>query len=193
MSAGDTYQARVATDPTTWLDRYGDTLYRYAILRVRSREQAEDLVQETLLAGLEARERFSGKSSEQTWLISILRRKIVDQFRKEARLQQIEAEVSALSEFFSNDGHWKVALAKWSSDPAHSVEAREFWAAFEACRAELPAILADAFVLRELEDRQRDEVCEILDITLSNLSVRLHRARLLLRRCLEHSWFSSNA
>ena len=72
------------TDPEDWVDRHGDALYRYALLRLRSPDLAADVVQETFLEALRARSSFSGRSSERTWLVGILRHKIVDHLRKSA-------------------------------------------------------------------------------------------------------------
>jgi RNA polymerase sigma-70 factor (ECF subfamily) len=66
----------------TWVDQYGDALFRFAFFRTRDRVIAEDLVQETFLAALQSKERFKGQSSEKTWLFSILKHKIIDHFRK---------------------------------------------------------------------------------------------------------------
>ena len=180
------------TDPATWLDQYGDVLYAYALLRVRRQEIAEDLVQETLLAAIVARERFAARSSERTWLISILRRKIVDHFRKarRARLEVIDGEGSM--EFFSSDGRWNESVRKWHGDPQQVMEQKEFWRTLELCLAHLPPAVADTFVLKELDRLAGEEICNELEITPSNLSVRLHRARLLLQHCLERNWFSAN-
>ncbi len=70
-------------EPQKWVERYGDYLYNYTIVRVNDQAKAEDLVQETFLAGLKGRDGFQGKSSERTWLISILKRKIIDTYRKQ--------------------------------------------------------------------------------------------------------------
>ena len=75
-----------ATDPERWVDEHGDCLYRYALVRVRVPEVAEDLVQETLLAALRSREKFGGRSSERSWLVGILKNKIVDYYRKLGRV-----------------------------------------------------------------------------------------------------------
>ncbi len=75
------------TDPSHWVERYGDSLYRYALLRLQSRELAEDLIQETFAAALRNRSSFSGHSSERTWLIGILKHKIVDYLRAKYREQ----------------------------------------------------------------------------------------------------------
>ena len=69
-------------NPECWLDKHGDCLFRYALVRVRKREVAEDLVQETLLAAMRGREKFGGRSSERSWLCGILKHKVSDHFRK---------------------------------------------------------------------------------------------------------------
>ena len=165
---------------------------RLRIARVRRQDLAEDLVQETLLAAIVARKRFAARSSERTWLISILRRKIVDHFRqaRRARLEVVEKDDNA--EFFSSDGHWKHTVWKWRGDPQQVLEREEFWQTLELCLAQLPPAVADAFVLKELDRLAGEEICKELQITPSNLSVRLHRARILLQHCLERNWFSMN-
>ncbi len=90
------------SDPQDWVEKHGDYLFRIALLRVRDDVVAEDVVQETLLAALQARGRFEGQSSERTWLVGILKHKIIDHFRKASREQarpegdDIEREVNEL-------------------------------------------------------------------------------------------------
>ncbi|TPW01176.1 MAG: RNA polymerase sigma-70 factor, ECF subfamily, partial [bacterium] len=78
-------EPRRLSDPQTWADQHGDYLFRCAMLRVRDRELAEEIVQDTFLAALQARGRFAGRSSERSWLVGIMKHKIVDQFRKTVR------------------------------------------------------------------------------------------------------------
>jgi len=187
---------RLASDPGEWLDRHGDALLRYALLRVRSREAAEELVQETFVAALGARADFEGRSSERTWLVGILRRKIVDLFRRrrpdEGSGDQAGAIDRLIASRFNQKGHWKSRQGAWSADPAKTLANQEFWAVFDDCMAKLPANLADAFCLRELEALRTDELCKILNVTASNLWVQLHRARALLRNCLDANWFGAD-
>jgi RNA polymerase sigma-70 factor (ECF subfamily) len=72
-------------DPGEWVERYGDALYRYALARLRRPQEAEEAVQDTLLAALKGRGQFQGQSHPRTWLIGILKRKIADLFRRAAR------------------------------------------------------------------------------------------------------------
>lgn len=175
-----------------WLECYGDALYRFALRRVRAADVAEDLVQETFVAALRAADRFEGRSQVQTWLTSILRNKITDHMRKLGRDRKHRERDRAESEptMFKN-GKWLVGLRRWQSDPTKTVENEEFWIVIEECMHRLPPNLGAAFRLRELEQLGMSDICETLDITSTNLSVRLHRARLLLRECLDRNWFAA--
>lgn len=175
-----------------WLDRHGDVLYRYAIWRVRDAHTAEELVQETLLAALKGQAQFSGQSSQRTWLVGILRRKIVDHFRRAGREGSGDDALhldQVLAQDFDSHGVWRAALGRWPDNPAQVLENREFWDALEECFAKLPPALGDVFALREMEELPGEEICKILSITPSNLWTQLHRGRILLRRCLELNWF----
>jgi len=177
----------------TWLELYGNDLYRHAFFRVHDADLAEDLVQETLLAALKAREGFAGHSSEKTWLIGILKHKIIDHFRKSKREQLVDdiaIEADRQQDRFDASGHWKVQFAEWHN-PDKSLEQQQFWEIFNICIKHLPARLAELYTLRELNDLPTDEVCKLLDIsTTNNMWVMLSRARMRLRDCLENGWFN---
>jgi RNA polymerase sigma-70 factor (ECF subfamily) len=193
--AANTPAAR--TDPADWVDAHGDPLFAYAMRHVGDPELAEDLVQETLVAALAARESFSGRSSERTWLTAILKHKIVDHIRRVCRERANESDRTApepTGDLFDSRGIWKKIPDPWPmGDPAHVLEQREFRQVFENCLAKMPDTLAAAFRLRAMDEFQADEVCQVLDITPTNLWARLHRARLLLRGCLERNWFDGKA
>src|SRR5205085_12346938 len=74
-----------ASEPSEWVDAHGNYLYRYALVRLRDTALAEDVVQETLLAALQSRHAYAGRSAERTWLTGILKHKLVDHFRKVSR------------------------------------------------------------------------------------------------------------
>lgn len=177
-------------DAASWLAEHGDALFRYARLRVGRRELAEDLVQDTFVAALQARARYEGGSSVRTWLLSILKHKIVDHYRPSTAARSVEGSDAILSSFFGPDGLWKRALASWRT-PDKALEDREFWEVFDGCLGGLPRALASVFFLRELEGLGTEELRDRLEISEGNLRVRLHRARLLLRECLERRWFAA--
>lgn len=180
--------------PEAWVDRYGDDLYRFALSRIKDPSVAEDLVQETFLAAIKARERFKGRSSVRTWLIAILKHKLVDYFRRQHREKYVDdmdsfTDSDTIDSFFSPQGDWKIRPQKWDSNPMKIYEQSEFMDVLYRCLADLPGRLAEAFILREMEDLSTEEICKVLDISATNSWVMLHRARMNLRHCLETNWF----
>ena len=184
------------SDPATWLDLHGDSLYRFALLRVRNPTTAEDLVQETLLAAWRAQDGFAGQSAERTWLIAILKNKLIDHFRRTSRetplpdMADTDDAIDAL--FAKHNDHWVSPPSAWAS-PDDALEQTEFWQVFQDCLASLPARQAQAFTLTEVDGLSTEELCKALAAQPSNVWVMLHRARLRLRECLEQRWFGAEA
>ena len=193
-----TTEKQQGLDPGKWLDCHGDYLYRYALVRVRNAGVAEDLLQETLLAAVGAQQTHAGRSSERTWLVGIMKHKVIDHFRRTAKTAQFQstAEGDDDSEWFENSGpwsgHWREERAplSWSVDAAGLAESHEFWETFDHCLSQLPPQMSIAFTLREIDGLSSTEICEILNITPSNLWVLLHRSRTKLRHLLETNWLS---
>ena len=182
-----------ASDPKTWLNDYGDMLYRYALVRVRSEATAEDLVQETLLAGIQSFEKFTGKATVKTWLVGILKHKIIDHYRKSRHeatiLSESEMGEDLLAHQFDDKGHWKVNLVEWET-PDLSMDNEQFWQAFHLCLSRLPGRMADLFMLRSVEGLSSEDCCKVLNFNSTNqLWVTLSRTRMKLRQCLETHWF----
>ena len=179
------------SDSAAWLERHGDALWRYALGRLRNPDLAEELIQETLVAAWRGRDGFRGESSERTWLLSILRRKMSDHHRRGARDRRAssterEPVGGALGAMFGEDGRWKMDPGR--PPGAGVLESPEFMADFERCLAKMPAGLAEAFLMREARGAASEAVCAAMQISLDNLWVRLHRARVLLRKCLSLRW-----
>ena len=174
-------------NPDRWIDEHGDYLFRYALLRVSRRETAEDIVQETFLAALRAADSFVGRASERTWLTGILNNKLIDRLRLDGRVR-LASDLGGddfLDALYDRTGHWKKPPGDWGADPAELLQRREFWEAFERCRAGLPDRLREALTLRLIDDLAPDVVCATLDITPANLWTMLHRARVRLWHCLD--------
>ena len=183
-------------DPSEWVDRYGDYLFRYAMLRLRDRSAAEDLVQETFLAGIRDRGSFSGNSSESTWLVGILKHKISDHFRRQAReapLEDSDLRDRPDTSFFDGSGGWATGPADWGGNPADLYREKKFLDQLTKCLSGLSPNHANAFTLREIEGADTGEICKVLNVSETNLWVILHRARMLLRKCLEANWFERSA
>jgi RNA polymerase sigma-70 factor (ECF subfamily) len=170
------------------VQQHAETLYFYALARVGKQELAEDIVQDTLLAALQSWKNFAGDSSERTWLIGIMRHKILDFFRQNRSQESMDDE-SWQKEYFDKARHWKDKMVNWKANPEVLLENIEFRKILQDCLRELSNVMAQAFVMREMEGISSEEVCKHLEISPTNLWVRLHRARLQLRRCLELNWF----
>lgn len=180
----------------SWVDEHAGYLFRYALPRVRDHHAAEELVQETFLAALKASESFRSKSSPRTWLVGILRHKIMDLFRKLDRKRETESlDVSdpAIDSWFDSKGRWIKAPEHIDVDPSALRERADFWVVFEDCLGTLPELQAEAFSMRIMDDVKSEEVCKVLSISSTNLWVLLHRARARLRECLETKWFDLNS
>jgi len=175
-------------DPAAWVDKYGNALFHFALARVKDREIAEDLVQETFLAAVKAKDRFQGKSTEKTWLLGILKHKVIDHYRKKKTViyeQDLSNGTEDLDAFFNAKGAWQAMPQSWRVNPGKSQEVREFIDHFYECLADLPNKTADVFAFREIDGLSTREICKRLNITASNCWVILYRARMLLRKCLE--------
>jgi RNA polymerase sigma-70 factor (TIGR02943 family) len=166
-------------------------LLKFAQLQLRNAAWAEDAVSETLLAALERPQAFAGRSQLKTWLIGILKHKLVDQIRRNCKeLSTSKDEGDEIEdELFSADGRWRDAPPDWG-DPEHSLRQVEFFRVLEACVERLPGQQGRLFMMREWLELDSEEICKALAITPTNLWVMLHRARLRLRECLQQQWFS---
>jgi RNA polymerase sigma-70 factor (TIGR02943 family) len=170
-------------------------LLRFAKAQMRNDAWAEDAVSETVLAALAKPQAFTGQSQLKTWLIGILKHKVIDQIRRHSR------EVSATTQdddediddlLFNNTGHWRVAPAEWG-DPEAACGRREFFEVLEVCVEKLPGVQGRVFMMREWLELDSLEICKELGITATNLWVLLHRARLRLQTCLQERWFGGAA
>jgi RNA polymerase sigma-70 factor (ECF subfamily) len=167
-------------------------LLRYARSQCRNDAWAEDAVSEAMLAALEKPKSFSGQSQLKTWLVGILKHKVIDQLRRHSRECTIssdedDADIDEL--LFKADGHWREWPQDWGN-PEQSLGQRQFFEVLEVCIEKLPPTQGRVFMMREWLDLGTDEICKELSITSTNLWVMLHRARLRLRDCLQEGWFA---
>jgi len=178
------------------LETHRNYLLRVALLQLRDRDLAEDVVQETMIAALQGAADFSGRSTVKTWLTGILKHKIIDAIRRRSRERPIssledEADIDDFDALFNQRGAWDAPPAEWG-DPTRSLEQRQFFEVLEICMDRLPPNTARVFMMRELLELTSDEICKELSITSTNLWVILYRARMSLRKCLEDEWFAGS-
>lgn len=170
-------------------------LLRFARSQLRNDAWAEDAVSETVLAALERPQAFGGQSQLKTWLVGILKHKVVDQLRRHAREATVltDDDGDDLDDaLFDATGHWREPPQHWG-DPAAQLGQREFLTVMQACIDRLPPVQGRVFLMREWLELDSAEICKELAITSTNLWVLLHRARLRLRECLQAAWFDSKA
>ncbi|MEZ4902699.1 MAG: sigma-70 family RNA polymerase sigma factor [Spirosomataceae bacterium] len=186
-------------EPSLWISRYADAMLNFAFRRTSDLTLSEDLVQETFLSALKARDNFKGNSQEKTWLYAILENKITDHFRSSNyrfQKQKLAIDEVFFSHYFESKeqgGHWHEDQKpkNWENlaedDPTTDGEALSN--AIENCLKKLPQKLARIFILKHVEAYNSEKICKELDITSSNYWVMIHRAKLQLRACLETNWF----
>jgi RNA polymerase sigma-70 factor (ECF subfamily) len=181
------------------LPAFRPALLRYASLQVRDAAVAEDLVQNTLLSALKSLASFRGDAAPQTWLIGILKRQIIDHYRRVTREAPLpvggddaDGDADLLDRLFASDGHWVTTPSVWS-DPAESLQQEAFLAVLEACLKGLAGQSGRVFALREIMELDAEEICKDLGLSQSNYWVLMHRARLRLRQCVERGWMAERS
>ncbi len=178
-------------NPHTWVDRYADYLFNYAIARISDEEVAKDLVQETFLAGLKSAKNYKGTAAERTWLIAILKRKVIDYYRKiNSKKGKAEIRVN-YKPGIDSDGDW---LEEQVADPGSIlendfIENEELGLAIQECISKLPKKQSAVFTMKTIRGLQTEDICNELGINPSNLWVMVHRARTALMGCLNDIWF----
>jgi RNA polymerase sigma-70 factor (ECF subfamily) len=185
--------------PAHWPDRYGVELYRLALSRVSDADAAEELVQDTFLSALSGLATFRAEASERTWLFVILRRKIIDYYRRQARTNHIsldelgEAGLTEADFFNRENGHWNAQQApvSWLNADA-ALEQQELHDILQRCQQRLPTQQHAVFTLRFVEELSAEEICQELGLSSANYWVIVHRAKLQLRRCLEKHGLGKN-
>ena len=183
-------------DPSQWVQKYSKELYRFAYQRLRNETDAEDVVQEAFLTAWRTRENFRGDLSERNWLYMILKSRIIDLVRKRQTQQKAFVDAPDVGEdIFTEEGHWNRNLftVKWPEDAMDHAEKLEFQEVFDRCLGGLNERHRLAFIAKEVEGQEAEEICKEMGITTSNLWVMLHRARLKLRDCLQKNWFDVDA
>lgn len=169
-------------------------LLAFARLQLGDQAQAEDLVQESLVAAWEGLDRFTGSAQLETWVFGILKHKLIDEIRHRSREQTTGFDPDDMPEvdgLFNPRAHWlPAARPKAWSEPEQACMQDGFWQVFDFCVLHLPESTARVFSMRELMGLETSEICDALAISEQNCWVILHRARLKLRACLENGWFS---
>lgn len=183
-------------DVEKWFEEHGDGLYRFALLRVSASDKAEDLVQETFLAALKSWKSFKGKSSVRSWLLGIMKHKVVDHYRKEGRHKALKEDLESDQGVTNQFGFfcWAKGFGpkRWDNDPQDSHLNSKFLNVLKGCLDKLTPIQREIFVLREIEEYTTKEIQGIAKLKPNHIRVTLYRARVFLRSCIEKLWANNS-
>ncbi len=181
------------------LVEHRDYLLKFARLQLRNEAWAEDAVSETIVAALSKPQSFGNRSQLKTWLVGILKHKVIDLFRLNARTVALDTDTDAAygndeldALVFTANGHFAQGPADWGN-PEQALQSRQFFAVLEACAEKMPVAMGRVFLMREWLELSSDDICKELGLSATNLYVTLHRARLRLRECLELNWFGARS
>lgn len=160
------------------LGQHRKYLYLCALRAVSNAELAEDLVQDTFVAALSAHAAFRGDSTVRTWLVGILKHKIMDAYRARGRaMDSLDAPLSA----DEDTAHAIDTVEAPQADPVHHLESKRLWELFGRVLGRMPARTAQSFVLSDLGGESTEEICRKLSVNKDHLAVLRHRARHALR------------
>ena len=178
------------------LEGHRSSLFKFAMMQLRNEAQAEDVVQETMLAAMQGAGSFSGNSSVRTWLTGILKHKILDQIRKSSRertsdVAYDENSSDGFDALFDERGAHAEKPAEWGN-PEAALSQKKFFEVLERCMEGLPKNTARVFAMREVMGLDTEEICKETGISATNCGVLLYRARTALRLCLDQRWFGAN-
>jgi RNA polymerase sigma-70 factor (ECF subfamily) len=177
--------------PTNWATEYREYLIRFALQRVSDYGTAEDLVQETFLSAWNARHNFRGDCTERTWLTGVLRNKIIDQYRRNARRPMILAgdfEAERMDEGPATPWLENRANDRDIFDPDKAAERAEIMVLLDEAVDKLPESMGTAYRMREIQGRSTEEITRVLNISKGNLWVLIHRAKQALKDQLKGVW-----
>ncbi len=175
-----------------------DALFAYALSRVSDHHEAEDLVQETLVTAWEKRGSFDGRSQLRTWLIGILKFKVLDHFRARKRTPTVQGNGAGVDGEWGDDPMDKLfdRRGAWRADPNYGMEFLVESPADEAmrqdvfewvrrCMGRLPERLRLLFSMREIDEVPVAEAAVAAGVTPGSAAVLLTRARHQIRDCLQ--------
>lgn len=182
-------------DYNSWADKYTDYLFSHAYYKIGKREEAEDLVQETFLSAYKGRETYNGAASEKTWLMAILKNKIIDYYRKPKVTESFSSYLDQTEESFescffdqNNYGRWseKIKDNYFSKAADGFLLSKEFQKFLSICLDKMPPKLKAVFVSKYIDDEKTENICKEHEITSSNYWVIIFRSKTILRTCLEN-------
>ena len=182
----------MSTEPLhDWTQQWMRPMLRFAQLHIQPREEAEDAVQDALLAALGL---MQSPEDPRRYLFGILKHKITDRLRQKYRhgQHQLPADDEAALDdaLFDERGHWRAGVppATWHC-PASQLQTEQFFKVVDACIDRLPTKTARVFSMKELLECDADEVCTALGLSKADYWQCMSRARKQIQMCLNQQWF----
>jgi RNA polymerase sigma-70 factor, ECF subfamily len=162
--------------------QHGAMLYRVALRLMGQREEAEDVLQETLLKVHQHIHTFDGRAALTTWLYRIVVNTSLLRLRSKSRPH--EALLDTVGPRYTEDGDHADEVADWALPPEQVLLRQEALSVLQQGIERLPELYRAVYVLAEVEGLPHQEIASILDLTVGAVKTRLHRARLFLRELL---------
>lgn len=181
------------TNSIAHLEVHADYLFSYAMLKLKDKALAEDLVQDTLVSALAASDEYTAQASVRTWLTTILKNRMIDHWRRQGReiavsdLMGDDESGDSTDDFFDKAGRW-FEMPKAYPDPDAAMMSKQFWSIFEQCLSRLKPQQAEVFLAREVHGMSHEEIRVSFALSESNAWVLMHRARIALGKCLDMNW-----
>ena len=164
---------------TQLVEFFSERVYNLGLRILKNPDDAADVLQETFLAVYEKIDSFDGRSNFFTWLYRIATNFAFMKLRKDKRTVYTDQDMEV--QFDNPD---QVQIHEWQDIPLQDMLNDEFRKRLDDAVDQLPEIYRSVFILRDLENMSIKETSKILDITESNVKIRLKRARLYLREQL---------
>jgi RNA polymerase sigma factor (sigma-70 family) len=156
------------------INAHGDAVYGFCVRLLRTRERAEDVVQQVFLEAYRDLHRFAHQSSIRTWLFGIARHRCMDVIREQQRAKLVESDEHAVLHFVDP-----------GAGPVEHLDRRRRIEMLEDCLKRLSPEARMTVLMRFQTDASYEELARMLAETAGALQVRVSRALPALRRCLE--------
>jgi len=162
----------------------------YLARRIVGEKIADEVVQEAWLSVMGALPKFERRSKLKSWILTIVANEAKNRLRKEKRyvsLESMSEDTSGLSDRFNQTNHWASPAADWQADsPDALLSGNQLSSCLNQAISELPALQEATLSLKEKQGYSLKEICNILEVSESNVRVLLHRARNKVFAVIDH-------
>jgi len=159
---------------------YERSVYMMALSFVKNEADAEDVAQETFLKAFHHLASFRSEAKFSTWLVGIALNEARSRLRRAASVR-----MASIDNTSQEGGRIPPAILRdWREVPSEALERMEVQQMLQKAIISLPEKYREVFVLRDVEELNIAETAAALSISVGNVKVRLHRARVMLQKQL---------